>query len=92
MGVDLCTYRARIGTLVNFGMPKFVRNDIVVSKSRQFRISSAIFFLSLLLLCGDVESNLGPSRKRCAACGIYQDSSHSYFQFPDDDRSVWCTS
>ena len=95
MGVDLSTYCARIGTFVNCGVFKSVQHGVILHEncsSAKFHIGLAVYFVSLLLICGAVELNSGPTRKRCTACGIYQNSSYSYFQFPYDYRSVWRTS
>ena len=80
MGVDISTYLARIGMFVNFGVPKSVGQDVFSNKNcfcAKFYNGAAVFFVSLLLICGDVESNPGPTTKRCFACGIYQTSSFS---------------
>ena len=68
MGVDIATYRARIGT---FSMPfssKSLLHGYVVSIEAcrmSFRLS--LLVCSLVVLCGDVEVNPGPSSKTAEA-------------------------
>ena len=66
---------------INCGVFKSVQHGVILYEncSAKFHIGLAVFFVSLLLICGDVELNPGQTRKRCAACGIYQNSSYSYF-------------
>ena len=74
MGVDISTYRAQIGTFVNFSELKSVRHSVIYNENyccAKFHFGFAVFFVSLMLIF-DVELNPGPTRKHCTASDIYQ--------------------
>ena len=57
MGVDLSTYYARTGTFVNCGVFKSVQHGVILNENcsaAKFHIGLAVFFVLLLLFCGDV--------------------------------------
>ena len=73
MGVDLATYRLRIGLFFCGFLTKCVTTIV---KSRRninaFLLFGGIVISVILLSCGDIEVNPGPNKgKRCAACGCY---------------------
>jgi hypothetical protein len=70
IGIELSIFRARIGRTgkennIAAGYPK-----ILISQVRL--LFTFTMLSSLLLLCGDVESNLDPNFKQCAVCGVMQ--------------------
>jgi hypothetical protein len=92
MGVDISTYRIRIGMF---------RGSMVGSRRKEqlieyqvpilFLVVLTMSTLALLIVCGDIEVNPGPPsdtsscRRYCAACEKCS-SNHcvSYFRFPLD--------
>ncbi|KAH3791482.1 hypothetical protein DPMN_144968 [Dreissena polymorpha] len=64
MGVDLVTYRARIGVFTMPCKSKLSVSEIRLSRNGVSARLRVIIALSvLLLLCGDVEQNPGPSQR-----------------------------
>jgi hypothetical protein len=96
MGVELAVYRARIGT---FSRPFCVSRHAfssgvgLVKKCEMSQVAVAVLFISLAIgLCGDVESNPGPSHGReCAACYVVDHSAPGirYFGFPKDRLVIY---
>jgi hypothetical protein len=93
MGIDLASYRLRIGLFSPCARNKhrYVTKRKSAVSVPHFRIILALGILTsaVIALCGDVERNPGPqtkSKKVCAACGCC--STHrtdvSYFTFPSD--------
>ncbi len=84
MTVELCVYRMRIGLFVHLlGVTAtiFVRNRSGSrGKMAVRRLAVAFLFVTTLLaLCGDIETNPGPSLHRkgrqCNACNVYESTS-----------------
>jgi hypothetical protein len=93
MGVDVMTYRLRIGTFMSSRIGCNINNvcdindnNYLIHVRSQLQLVICIIFISLLV-CGDIEANPGPnSCKRCSVCGIVQKEypELSFFKFPAD--------
>lgn len=61
MGIDLDTWRSRIGTHISYLRKKSVNSYLFTSKWIKFDVKKYLLLCSILLvLCGDVEENPGP--------------------------------
>lgn len=84
MGVDLALYRMRIGSFCPVTKRQEPSKPVLrLIKAGMCRLVITLFVVSTALaVSGDIESNPGPNRRICAACGYKDVKGLTYFSFP----------
>ena len=65
MGVDIGTYRSRIGTFHHGSGYDVVLLNLCLNYTGGIKIVGAVTFIGMLLLMAGIESNPGPPKKDC---------------------------